>query len=270
MKKIIHMSDWHVGYRAFDKRMDILIDNLITEKGDKAGRYVIVVTGDVVNNARQEDSFQIVKKGFGRLKAAGFKHILVVPGNHDYGTGNKGSKKYVRLFQQTFYGRDVDFPKKDIIEGMAFIGLDSMSAELNWYDDIFAEGEIGKRQLQALEQLLQSADVKKCRKRIIYLHHHPFKWRPFHQLKDSRKLKKILTQAMAAGTSIDALLFGHNHQGHAHHGQWGIDRCYDAGTATLKPRPKFVKWSPWFTVSAATRVMDLRQDPQQDYILDLL
>ncbi|MCD4781756.1 MAG: metallophosphoesterase [Candidatus Omnitrophica bacterium] len=270
MKKIIHMSDWHIGYRAFDKRMDVVIDNLIIEKGDRAGQYVIVITGDLVNNARQENCFQTVKRGLDQLDEAGFKHILVVPGNHDYGTGNKGSKKFVEIFQQTFFGREIDFPKKDIIDDVAFLGLDSMSAELNWYDDIFAEGEIGKHQLQVLEQLLHAKDVNKCRKRIIYLHHHPFKWRPFHQLKDSRKLKKILTQAMAGGISIDALLFGHNHQGHAHHGQWGIERCYDAGTATLKPRPSFVKWSPWFTISSSTRVMDLSQDPRQDYILNLL
>ena len=270
MKKIIHMSDLHVGYRNFDERYRVLIDNLIFEKGDKASTYVIVITGDLVNNANKKESFKDVRKGIDGLRKAGFHDVLVVPGNHDYGTGNKGNKKFVKIFKDHFYDGDVEFPKKDIIQRVAFIGLDSMSAELSWKDELFAEGQIGQHQLEKLDEILREKDVRHCLKRVIYLHHHPFKWRPLHQLKDSKKLKKILMNAIADGITIDAVLFGHNHEGKPHHGKWGIHRCYDAGTATLKPRPKFVNWSPWFQIRSATRVIDLNQDPHFDYELHLL
>ena len=187
--------------------------------------------------------------------------------NHDYGTGNLGNKKFVKLFKKAFYEAEVDYPKVDIIAGIAFIGLDSMAEELHWYDELWAEGQLGEKQIKKLEEILSMKKIRSCRKRVIYLHHHPFKWRPLHQLKDARKLKKVLTQAMNNGISIDAILFGHNHEGNAHNGKWGIPRCYDAGTATLKTRAKYVSWSSWFKVQSSTRVIDLNKDPASDYVL---
>jgi hypothetical protein len=99
------------------------------------------------------------------------------------------------------------------------------------------------------------------------MHHHPFGWRPLHHLKDSRALKKVLVSAMENGLSIDALLFGHNHQGNAHNGRWGIPRCYDAGTATLKSRPPLVAWATWYKVQASTRIIDLAKDPASDIVV---
>lgn len=271
MKRIIHMSDFHVGYNDFDQRLRMIADNLIIEKGDKANEYVIIVTGDLVNDANYRGSYEKVKACFDVLNKAGFEHILAIPGNHDYGTGDMGDQKFVKEFQRVFYGREIMFPKKDIIDDIAYIGLDSMDDELNWYDKIWAEGELGKRQLKLLVKMLREEDVRACKKRVIYLHHHPFTWRPLHQLKDSRKFKNILTRAMAEGISIDALLFGHDHQGNAHNGKWGVPRCYDAGTSTLKPRPDFVDWCPWFQIGASVRVIDIGSDDVHgDYILSLL
>ena len=270
MKKIVHLSDLHVGYRGFKKRFSMVVDNLVFEKSDKASQYVIVVTGDLVDNANNKDSYSEVKKGLDKLKRSGFKHILVVPGNHDYGTGNKGNRKFVKLFKEAFFGEEFDYPKIDVIDGIAFIGLDSIAEELHWYDELFAEGELGKEQLQRLGLILQKPKIHSCRRRVIYLHHHPFGWRPFHQLKDSHVLKEVLIQAIQNGISIDAILFGHNHEGKAHNGQWGIPRCYDAGTATLKPKPKLVSWIPWFKIRSSTRVIDLEKEAYCDYVLPLL
>lgn len=271
MKRIIHLSDLHVGYKDFDQRFKMIIDNLIFEKGDKSQEYVIVITGDLVDDANNLESSGKVKEGFAVLKKAGFEHILVVPGNHDYGTGDFGDKKFVKEFQHVFYGREISFPKKDIIDGIAFIGLDSMAEELNWHDRLWAEGELGARQIQLLAKMLEEEDVRACRKRVVYLHHHPFKWRPLHELKDSRKLKKILKSVIDKNISIDALFFGHNHQGKAHNGKWNIARCYDAGTATLKPRPDWVNWCPWFQIQSSIRVIDIETDDERgDYVLPLL
>jgi alkanesulfonate monooxygenase SsuD/methylene tetrahydromethanopterin reductase-like flavin-dependent oxidoreductase (luciferase family) len=95
---------------------------------------------------------------------------------------------------------------------------------------------------------------------VIYLHHHPFDFRPLHQLKDSSKLKKVLSGSIKRGVSIDAILYGHNHEGKAHNGRWGIPLCYDAGAATLKPRPKYVDWLPWFITRSSIRMIDFGKE----------
>ncbi len=260
MKKIIHMSDLHIGYEDNAERFTKIVENMKREHGDRACEYIIVITGDLVDDAHDEDHFQKAKAGLNALREGGFENILLVPGNHDYGTGDRGDKKFVRIFRETFYKDDREFPRKDIIDDVAFLGLDSMAEELHWYDEIWAEGELGDQQLRHLDEILKGDDVRLCRKRVIYLHHHPFDFRPLHQLKDSSKLKKVLTENMVNGISIDALLYGHNHEGKAHNGQWGIPRCYDAGTATLKPRPRYIDWLPWFQTRSSIRTIDFEKD----------
>lgn len=267
MKKIIHLSDLHIGYKHSKQRFMNLIDYLKIKLPDSLAQYVVVVTGDLVNNANKKDSYTDAQNCLDYLKQLGFKAVLVIPGNHDYGTGNLGKKKFIKLFKKVFFKKEIDYPKIDIIDDIAFIGLDSMAQELNWYNELWAQGQLGNKQLIELEMILNKEKIKACAKRVIYLHHHPFKWRPLHELKDSLKLHKVLKKIMDKGISIDAILFGHNHEGNSHNGKWGIPRCYDAGTATLKSRPKYVEWTPWFKVRALIRIIDLCNDPEFDYIL---
>ena len=185
-----------------------------------------------------------------KLKNAGYQ-VLVVPGNHDYGTGVLGHNRYVGHFKQVFFGdQSVTYPKLDIIDKIAFIGLDSMAEELHWYDRLFAQGELGDDQLARLETIFKDSKVIACKNRVVYLHHHPFDPLPFHGLKDSDKLGAVLQNH----GKIAALLYGHNHEGKNHNGHWGISRCYDAGSSTRKngaPGP--------------LRVMDFLRDPRLDY-----
>jgi 3',5'-cyclic AMP phosphodiesterase CpdA len=252
MKKIIHFSDLHIGYRDMGERFQCISDNLIFEK-EPANGYVIVMTGDLLEKATDPANHEEMRLYIDRLEAAGYT-VLVAPGNHDYGTGGVGSKKYVRKFKETFFGDTaVQFPKLDIIEGIAFIALDSMAEELNWYDRLFAEGELGEEQLQRLDVMLADDAVAACSYRVVYLHHHPFDPLPLHQLKDSTELGEIL----AAHSNIDALLYGHNHMGKKRNGKWSIPRCYDAGTTTRK------NGQP-----GEHRVIDLSRDPRLDYDAD--
>lgn len=266
------MSDIHVGFLDFDRRFRRIAKRLIADKKVLASDCVIVITGDIVEDANNPDNFKSAKAIIDILKKNGFLDILLVPGNHDYGTGSRGNKKFIRKFKEVFFEGNIEFPKKDIIDDIAFIGLDSMTEELHWYDKLFAEGELGEKQLWAFSKLLlDDRDVKSCRKRVVYLHHHPFKFRPLNQLKDANKLKKVLTKVMNRGISIDALLFGHNHEGNSHNNMWGIPRCYDAGSATLKPRPKILEGTDWFKVKASVRLIDLDNDnTAKDRVLTLL
>lgn len=270
--KIIHMSDLHVGHDDLGERFEAIIMNLIFEKGDKAEEYVVLITGDLVDDANNPELNKKVKFCLKLLEDGGFKNILVIPGNHDYGTGSHADKKFVKIFKETYYGKEITYPKKDIINDVAFIGLDSTAEELHWYDELWAQGELGERQLSELNKILREEDIKSCKSRVIYMHHHPFDPWPLHQLKDSDNLKKVLLGVMEDGISIDAMLYGHNHSGKVHNGKWGIPRCYDAGTATLKSRPKMLEKFPWFKEQSAIRVIDLdkKEPPFGDYLLSLL
>ena len=276
MHRIIHMSDLHVGNidgEDYGRRYRRVIQKLKFEKADKADEYVIIMTGDLVDNAHQEGRRDEVLAGINELKAAGFNHILVVPGNHDYGTGDLGNSKFVPIFKKIFYGSSkVKYPRTDVIGDIAFIGLDSMAEELHWYDALCAQGELGDTQLKRLANALRRNDVKKARKRVIYLHHHPFDAYIGHALRDDEKLRTKLQDAIGEGITIDAILYGHNHEGYCHNGHWGVCRCYDAGTATLKPRPLWLEAILGLQTRAAVRVIRMEEENPglADYELKLL
>jgi len=249
VKKIIHLSDLHVGYRHLAGRFEHIVEHIIFIK-EPASDYVILITGDLAQNAVFASNHKRTKVYIERLRGAGFA-VLFVPGNHDYGTGSLGSKKYARRFKELFFGDpELLYPKLDIMDGIAFIGLDSIAEELHWNDRLFAEGELGDAQLQRLEAMLKNERVQSCTYRVVYLHHHPFDPHPFHELKDSGALGEIIKGV----GNVDALLYGHNHEGKKWNGKWGVPRCYDAGTATHKKGR-----------TGYHRVIDLSRDPRFDY-----
>ncbi|MDP3981424.1 MAG: metallophosphoesterase [Chlamydiota bacterium] len=255
MKRIIHLSDLHIGYRHqnLTQRFDSISQHII-EGYPNAFDYIIVITGDTVDDATIPYIYDAVCFYIKRLESAGFQ-VLMVPGNHDYGTGSYGDKKFVRIYKDVFFDNpDLQYPKLDIIDDIAFIGLDSMAEELHWYDRLFAQGELGEEQLLRLHDLLQSVPVRTCLKRVVYMHHHPFDPWPLHELKDSSHLGEVLL----ANNNVDALLYGHNHQGRKHH-QWGIARCYDGGSSTQK-----------YNVPCVHRIIDLSKKPEEDIETDLL
>ena len=92
------------------------------------------------------------------------------------------------------------------------------------------------------------------RKKVVFLHHHPFDFKFGMQLKDRKELQKVIENR------IDMILFGHYHNnpasaGRIFHGAWGIPRCYNAGSSTHKNGDKGFQ-----------RVIDLSSpDPRMDY-----
>jgi len=252
MKKIIHLSDLHVGHEDCGDKFRIIIDNIAFLK-QPAENYVIVFTGDIVDNATQPEQTEAAVDAIEQLKSHGYT-VLPIPGNHDYGTGSWGNRKYITIFKKKFFQNTaVTYPKLDIIDGTAFIGLDSTAEELHWHDRFLAEGELGKGQLQRLKKIINDPELIGLKK-VVYLHHHPFDFKLGCQLRDKNDLKKIIEY------NIDALLFGHYHDnplssGKIFHGVWGIRRCYNAGTATHKNGG-----------TGYHRVIDLsHDDPRMDY-----
>ena len=218
-----------------------------------ADDFIIVITGDLADNVNKPYQREKAAQAVEKLKAQRYQ-VLVVPGNHDYGTGTLGNIKNVKLFKERFYGSsEIQYPKLDVIDGIAFIGLDSNAEELHWHDRFFAQGEIGREQRERLGSLLEDTSLSGLKK-VVYLHHHPFDYKIGRQLKDSDELRLILENR------VDVLLFGHYHRSKTSttkvlHRTWGIPRCYNAGTATHKND------NPGFH-----RIIDLANpDPQQDY-----
>jgi predicted MPP superfamily phosphohydrolase len=252
VKRIIHLSDLHIGHEECGDNFHSIID-YITFLKQPADNYIIVITGDIVDNANHSEYIDQAVDAIERLKERRYK-VLVIPGNHDYGTGVIGDKRFVGLFKKKYYGsRIVSYPKLDIIDEIAFIGLDSTAEELHWHDRFFSEGELGGAQLRRLKRILKKPEVA-SRKKVVYLHHHPFDFKPGMSLKDSDELKKIIEN------KIDMLLFGHYHvdqtsAGKIYHGIWGIGRCYNAGSSTHKNGN-----------IGFHRVIDLsNDDPRMDY-----
>ncbi|MFQ5965094.1 MAG: metallophosphoesterase family protein [Candidatus Scalinduaceae bacterium] len=187
-KKIIHLSDAHVGYKDLSRKLEDIVTKIIFMK-EPASDYVIVHTGDIVENAAKKGSYDKAKAHLNRLKDAGFT-VLVVPGNHDYGTGIIANKKYVKRFKDCFYGNtNLNYPKLDVKKNIAFIGLDSMEAEIGTVDRLSAEGELGKPQLKRLAVILKKDKVKKCDYRVLYLHHHPFHYIPNYAIKRFKRVR---------------------------------------------------------------------------------
>lgn len=253
MKKIIHFSDIHIGHVDAERRFRCIVDHMLRRY--KSGKeYVVLISGDLVE-VGSEGLYKVVKRYLDKLEKHGFT-LLMIPGNHDYGSGALASKKYVKLFKRYFYDdTSIEYPKLDIIENAAFLGLDSLAEELNWHDRMFAEGQLGQAQLERLDSRLRSDMVKACEKIVVYLHHHPFDARHYlHRLKDSEALGEVLT---GQERHIDALLFGHQHYGNKWNGVWGIPRCLDAGSTTRKNnRPGY------------HRVIDLEANPMYDFDAD--
>lgn len=252
MKKIIHLSDLHVGHEDCGERFRTIIDNIAFLK-QPAKNYIIVITGDLVDDANHSEYIDEAIAGISQLEGKGYT-VLVIPGNHDYGTGARGNKKFVPMFKEKYYRSvEVTYPKLDLIGKIAFIGLDSTAEELHWNDRFFSEGELGEEQLARLKKILKKPEVA-SRKKVVYLHHHPFDFKFGMQLKDRKDLQKVIENR------VDMILFGHYHNnpasaGRIFHGAWGIPRCYNAGSSTHKNGDKGFQ-----------RVIDLSSpDPRMDY-----
>jgi 3',5'-cyclic AMP phosphodiesterase CpdA len=253
MKKIIHLSDLHLGALGRADLLTGMIDRLIYLY-QPAGDFVVVITGDLVDNAARPTQLAAAVPVLGRIRDAGYP-LVIVPGNHDYGSGNRARTSLVSRYKFLVYGdADYAFPSFQRIGDIGFIGLDSMEGEIRKKQGLLADGELGAEQLGRLDRLLDSPELRDCPYRVVCLHHHPLDPGGFlrtmvHGLDDAEDLKRVLGKH-----PIDALLFGHNHDGKPWNGNWGIPRAYDAGSSTGHRGPQ-----------GPHRVIDLSQPPYTDF-----
>ena len=219
--RVLHLSDPHIGYRNCGKRFRKIVNNIILR--EKPQETIIIITGDLVEDAFHEKNISEAKAIVDLLKGNGFR-VLITPGNHDYGNGWVNKLSIADKFMDRF---GIKFPKVDLIGDNLFIGIDSNVEEIHWYDRFFADGEIGKKQLDFLDDIINRKENADKRK-IVYLHHHPIDLVPFHQLKDHKEFGNVVRN------KVDMVLYGHNHAGKDHSGTWGIKIMLDGGSSTGK------------------------------------
>jgi 3',5'-cyclic AMP phosphodiesterase CpdA len=277
--RILHISDLHIGKESdVDrwKNAEKLVREIKRAWGDDDDKPLVLITGDVVDDGTEVEFIE-ARRILKPLHRAGFQ-VVPLPGNHDYGwNGAHALEKKFKLFKKHLLGienrvgyPDVPYTDNDV----TLITLNSMLAETGFWDGLLADGELGKRQREDLDELITTLrdERKKTHRIVVALHHHPFQFpddpplkkikeRVGHRLKDGKEL-----MAMLAGR-IDVLLFGHEHRhvdfskpfdGHLFTKEFEIPCILSSGRSTdvdlparvitlegrRKPR---VEPAPWFT-----------------------
>lgn len=218
MIKIVTVTDIHNNCIDFDAVVDRVIDKTedFASDGDRSGDLfrhedlnLFVITGDIQDDPEAEFEGVLVTEmigyGIAKLEEAGFS-VMVVPGNHDVGrAGIFYSSSAKKFFNQQFcideYPYHIEFPE----DGLCVIGVDSTAGS---DDTILAAGEITKKQLDRIDQILSETE---CKHKVILMHHHPVK-RAQHkdavgmELVDAAKYQKI-----ARRNGVTVTIHGHRH-----------------------------------------------------------
>ncbi|MBN1541749.1 metallophosphoesterase [candidate division KSB1 bacterium] len=266
---LIHLSDLHCGLAEQDSNYARLIHHIIECYGDQAHKSVIFITGDLIDIAikmTKTDTLDYyrqylreIAEDLQSLEKMGF-HILVIPGNHDLkikdqtyrGFYENPNQNYLfldlkREFHHIFYRNtsgESDYPVVDMIDGIAYIGVDVMDAAPDSSDEVFTARRyrryygkkginfgISSRQLKKLSDLLDWLESKEseCRGIVFYLHHieAPERNADFQRFFDQiERLQRI---------PVLALLAGHTHVSLLPHEHWNQRfPTFIAGTATNK------------------------------------
>lgn len=206
MIKFLHISDLH--FHKSDKKNAKILKTLSNiEK--RCPKHKIILTGDITDDGDKKQYSNAIKA------LEPFKgRLFVAPGNHDYGkSGNFYHINCEKHFNTMFVkklgleGFSNNTPVVSIIEekfNVAVIALDTNLRTEHPFD--FACGEVGTKQLRALDSILKRKTLENHIKILIF-HHHPFMFNnPFMELKDAKKLWKIIYNR------VDVVAFGHKHE----------------------------------------------------------
>jgi 3',5'-cyclic AMP phosphodiesterase CpdA len=237
--RIAHISDLHVlalagavPFRLFNKRATGYANLRLRRNHQHKTEIVraiaghlsrskidhVVITGDVSNLALEAE-FSAVRSVLDDVLALPPSAVTLVPGNHDVYT--RGAQKKLRFSQyfEPYLTSDLPhlrteqpggrFPIVKLRGPVAIIGLSTALARLPFV----ASGRLGLVQLQALEKILASPEVKK-RTPVVLLHHplfNPATWTrmkaKLEGLEDAGPLRELL-----APLSRGLLLHGHLHR----------------------------------------------------------
>jgi hypothetical protein len=268
--RLIHLSDFHYGVPELTQNFYRVMKQIDEKFGPKAGESVIIITGDLVDIAeRIEDGdtlrfyqkeYAAVAASIDTLRQKGFL-VLLVDGNHDLkvkdtayqGKNANRKENYVKLdlkkeFCAAFYMPQEEpekaFPLFDIIDGIAYIGIDVMDSGTEGLEPSFLERRyrlyyrndevafgIGSGQLDRLSGLIAEIESGKraCTGVVIYMHHID----PPRENADFRRFFERL--AALKKVPLIAILSGHTHRSSTPGAENGSSLpIFVAGTTTGK------------------------------------
>lgn len=207
--KFIHLSDLHFHRSKSDNLSAVAVLDHVKQNFP---RHYLVITGDITDDGHEkqfERAFEALKPFKGR--------VFICPGNHDFGAaGNFYSRERAVRFDEMLsvpldqggtFTRD-NTPVVHVLSeqnhDVMLIALDSNLETDHFFD--FACGEVGGKQLSALDAILSNPSSGRLTK-ILFLHHHPFIHNnPFMELTDARELMRTIYGR------IDLVFFGHKHE----------------------------------------------------------
>jgi 3',5'-cyclic AMP phosphodiesterase CpdA len=252
--KLLHLSDTHVGQGDNLARFERLAADIIANPPDLPERCCVLHTGDLIDSASAANR-QAGRAVLDRFREHGFR-VFLCPGNHDYGNAMGIASTAARDFREffgdcIFAGQAPEFPVAHLLgERHALVLLDSNQAEIGFWKGLFAEGHLGREQLQELNALLDQPEIL-ARQVILGVHHHPFSYaykvtpdvgdghllhhlfvgltRAFRRLKDAYSLCETIR------ARVRILLFGHRHFGlncSSDSQCYDIPLALDAGSST--------------------------------------
>ncbi len=206
--KFIHLSDLHFHSRKEDNKEILATLEYIK---NEYPFHKLIITGDIVDDGHEEQyqrALEALQPFTGR--------IFICPGNHDFGVkGNIYSSKRAERFDRflsiplrqggTFVEENLPVIHflKDGVSRVLLIALDTNVETMSPFD--FACGQVGTKQLTALDTLLSDSSIADMTV-LVFFHHHPFLHTdPFMKLLDARELMRILYGR------VHFVLFGHRH-----------------------------------------------------------
>jgi 3',5'-cyclic AMP phosphodiesterase CpdA len=235
--RVAHFSDLHVlaldgvsRTRFLNKRFTGLVNLRLKREHKHRPAHVkavaravgeakvdhVVITGDLTNLALEQE-FEAVVRLVGEDLGMPPDQVTVVPGNHDlYTRGAMRAQRFTRFFAP-YLQSDLPelaaeialghFPIVKLRGPLAIIGLSSAVPR----PPLVASGELGAKQLEALERVLAHDEVKR-RTPVLAFHH------PIHN--PSSRLKTLVEGLVDADDLGDAianlktglLLHGHLHK----------------------------------------------------------
>lgn len=217
IKKIIHISDLHIG-KTNDyelQKFAQIVTSIRDKYKNEADSTIILITGDLVNDG-SSCQYHAITSELQKLRQDNFK-VWPIPGNHDYGKmgifPRKSSKMqfYNNIVRNFNFGnfKFMKYPQEfSPDDNIVFFGLNSMNVKIRWVQA--ARGCLGIRQILRLYFKLKAAKKRNPNIiTIIFLHHHPIKLLGFEEMWMRLVGGWLLMRAIKG--KVDVLLFGHDH-----------------------------------------------------------
>jgi 3',5'-cyclic-AMP phosphodiesterase len=250
--RLVHISDPHLSrqfYREHLKSFKLLLKSILA-----AGCDHLVITGDIVSTAEEED-YYLAREILGTLDLLDSTRLTVVPGNHDIFGGphravdvlsfpqyirNVDYARNLELFQIAFgetfedvvsYGRNTIFPFVKKAGPFSIIGMNSIPPWSLRRNPLGTNGKIEEEQRDSLLSMQEEGRLSDTIP-LVAIHHH------FNDLQDNSAggsvWKRVESNTMRMrGRTKTLRLFETLGIRYVLHGHIHRNEIYDSGAVTL-------------------------------------